>query len=113
MSRWYWGAVVSAALLVVSWLMPAYMTEEWGAVWPSQIGRGWNNRDADGNPLHDDLGNRIRPNPVRPVALVVFGVGAAALAGAGAFYPTKKRRPPTGSANQAAQAPGAGPCDIG
>ena len=45
--------------------MPAYMTLEGGAVWRSKVERGWNNRDADGNPLHDDLGNRIKPNPVR------------------------------------------------
>ncbi len=102
MSRWYWGAVVCAALFALTWFMPAYVTEEGGAVWPSQIGRGWNNRDADGNPLHDDLGNRIRPNPVRPVALVAFGVGAAALAVAGALYPKKKRRRPGGSATTAA-----------
>ena len=72
--------------------MPAYMTLEGGAVWPSQIGRGWNNRDADGNPLHDDLGNRIRPNPVRTAALFAFGVGTAGFAGAGHLYPRKRRR---------------------
>ena len=65
MSHRYWGATACAVGFAISWLMPAYMTLEGGAVWRSEVERGWNNRDADGNPLHDDLGNRIKPNPVR------------------------------------------------
>ena len=65
MSHRYWGATACAVGFAISWLMPAYMTLEGGAVWPSEVGRGWTNRDADGHPLHDDLGNRIKPNPVR------------------------------------------------
>ncbi|HKI31398.1 MAG TPA: hypothetical protein VKA46_05995 [Gemmataceae bacterium] len=91
MSRWYWGAVVCAVLFGITCLMPAYVNEEGGAVWPWQIGRGWNNRDADGRPTHDDLGNRIKPNWVRTAALVVFGAGAGGLAVAGYFYPTRRR----------------------
>ena len=94
MSRWYWGAVACAVLFVLAWFMPAYVTGEGGAVWPRQIGRGWNNVDADGHPRHDDLGNRIYPNRVRTAALVGFGVGTAALAGAGYFFPRKRRRRP-------------------
>ena len=97
MTRWYWGAVVCGVLFIVSWIMPPYMTEEWGVVWRGQIGRGWNNLDPDGNPRHDDLGNRIRPNPVRTAALIVFGIGAATLAAAGYFDPKKRRQPPGGS----------------
>jgi hypothetical protein len=94
MNRWYWGAVVCAALFALSWLVPPYMTEEWGIVWRSEVGRGWNNLDADGNPRHDDLGNRIRPNPVRTAGLIVFGVGTLTLAAAGYFDPKKRRKPP-------------------
>ncbi len=106
MSRWYWGALICAALFALTLVLPPYMTEDGGVVWRSEIKRGWNNRDADGHPLHDDLGNRIRPNPVRPVALVLFGVSAAALACVGALSPKKKRRRPADSATAAAdQAP--------
>jgi hypothetical protein len=92
MNRWYWAAVVCAGLFVFTWLMPAYVNEQGGAVWPWQIGHGWNNVDADGHPRHDDLGNRIRPNGVRTAALFSFGFGASSLAVAGFFSPKKHRR---------------------
>jgi hypothetical protein len=92
MTRWYWGAVVCAALFVITLPMPAYVTEQGGGVWWWQIGRGWNNVDSDGHPRHDDLGNRIHPNRVRTAALFVFGIGTAALAVAGYFSPNKRER---------------------
>jgi hypothetical protein len=95
MNRWYWGAVICTGLFALTWLLPPYMTQEGGVVWRSEIGRGWNNKDADGNPTHDDKGNRIQPNPVRPVALIVLGLGAAALAGAGYLVPRRRRQPST------------------
>jgi hypothetical protein len=99
MSRWYWGAVLCAVGFAISWFMPAYMTLEGGAVWPGEIGRGWNNRDANGNPTHNDQGDRIKPNRFRDAALVAFGLGAVGLAGYGFLYP-KKRRIPVGSARE-------------
>ena len=92
MNRWYWAGVICAVCFALSWFMPAYMTEEGGAVWPWEIGIGWNNVDADGNPRHDAKGNRIKPNPVRKVALVIFAAGGAACAVAGYLQAAKKRR---------------------
>ncbi len=92
MSRWYWAAVACAALFVLTLLMPPYLTREGGGVWPWQIGHGWNNVDENGDPRHDDLGNPIRPNPIRTVALYGFGISAGALAIAGYFSPKKRRR---------------------
>ena len=71
--------------------MPAYITKEWGAVWPWEIKRGWNDLDADGNPTHDDLGNQIRPNPVRKVALIIFGVSGAFFVVAGYVHNARRR----------------------
>jgi hypothetical protein len=92
MSRWYWSALACAALFVFSWLMPAYVTEDGGAVWSWEIGRGANWRDADDNPLHNDRGDRIKPNWVRSAALLVFGPGTVGLAGAAYLCPRKRRR---------------------
>jgi hypothetical protein len=92
MSRWYWAAVACAVCFVITLLMPAYVTKEWGGVWWWQIGRGWNDTDPDGNPRHDDLGNRIWPNHVRTVALYAFGAGTVGLAVAGYLSPKKRRR---------------------
>ena len=91
MNSWYWIAVVCAACFAVSWFMPAYITKEWGAVWPWEIKSGWNNLDDNGNPTHDDLGNQIKPNPVRKVALVIFGVSGAIFVVAGYFHNAKQR----------------------
>jgi hypothetical protein len=92
MSRWYWAAVACAVLFVLTLLMPAYVTDEGGGVWWWQIGRGWNNVDDNGQPRHDDLGNRIHPNRVRTAAVWAFGAGTAALAVAGFFSPKKRER---------------------
>jgi hypothetical protein len=94
MNRWYWGAIVCVILCAITAVMPAYETEDGYGVWFWQIGRGWNNRDANGNPTHDDLGNRIRPNYVRLGALYAFGAGATALAIAGFFSPRRRRSAP-------------------
>jgi hypothetical protein len=91
MSHWYWAAIVCAALLVITALMPAYITDQGGGVWWWQIDRGWNNVDEHGDPRHDDLGNRIRPNWVRTGALYGFGVAGAGCVVAG--YLSKKKRP--------------------
>jgi len=93
MNRWYWGGILCAVCFVISWFMPAYITKEWGAVWSWEIGRGWNNVDADGYPTHDDRGNQIKPNPVRKVALVVFALAGGALAVAGYLQNSRRREP--------------------
>ena len=92
MNRWYWGGVICAVGFSLSWISPAYITEEWGGVWFWEIGRGWNNVDPDGNPKHDDKGNRIKPNPVRKVALIFFGLGGAACTVAGYLQDAKRER---------------------
>jgi hypothetical protein len=33
MSRWYWAGIACAALFVITWLMPAYVTDQGGGVW--------------------------------------------------------------------------------
>jgi hypothetical protein len=91
MSRWYWAGIACAALFVITWLMPAYVTDQGGGVWWWQIGQGWNNVDENGDPRHDDLGNRIHPNWVRKLALYGFGIGGAACTVAG--YLSGKKRP--------------------
>jgi hypothetical protein len=47
--------------------------------------------DENGDPRHDDLGNRIHPNWVRKLALYGFGIGGAACTVAG--YLSGKKRP--------------------
>ncbi len=104
MNRWYWAAVACAALYVLTLLMPAYVTEQGGGVWWWQVGIGWNHTDSEGHPLHDNLGNRIRPNRVRTVALWAFGAGTVALAAAGFLSPKKRERrsaPPAEGINPA------------
>jgi hypothetical protein len=91
MSRWYWGAIACGLGFALAWLLPEYVTDEGGGVSSRDVGIGWNWRDADGNPLHDALGNRIKPNRVRTVALIGFGAGAVALVGAGLALPRKKK----------------------
>src|SRR4051812_9191645 len=91
MSRWYWGALACGVCFVLAWFMPEYVRKDGlGGVYGRDVGLGWNWRDADGNPLHDAQGNAIAPNRVRTAALYGFGT-AAALFGAGLFYPRPKK----------------------
>jgi hypothetical protein len=92
MNRWYWGAIVCVALFIITFILPAYVTDQGGGVWWWQIGFGWNNVDENGHPRHDNAGNRIHPNRVRTVALWAFGAGTAALLAAGFFSPRRERR---------------------
>ncbi len=92
MNAWYWSAVVCGLLTIGSWLLPPYFDEETGrGVYRSQVGRGWNWVDENGDPIHDDLGRRIHPSRVRPVAVVGFAGLTFGLASTG-FVRARRRR---------------------
>jgi hypothetical protein len=92
MSRWYWGAIACGVCFGLTWLMPEYVRKDGlGGVYGRDVGLGWNWRDADGNPLHDNQGNAIEPNRVRTAALVGFGLAAAALFAAALVYRKPKK----------------------
>ncbi len=93
MSRWYWGAIACAAAFVLSWfILPPYVRKDGlGAVYTSEIGLSWNWTDSHGNPLHDGVGNPIKPFWPRMVVLIVFAVGAAGLFAAGLAFPRRAR----------------------
>jgi hypothetical protein len=91
MNAWYWSAVVCGLLTVGSVLLPAYVNEDGQGVYYSQMTRSWNWVDADGHPIHDDFGNRIHPNRVRTVAIIVFANLTVGLAAVG-FVKARRRR---------------------
>jgi hypothetical protein len=98
-SRWCKAATACALVFEVSWVaIPEYYTwdrDGYYGVYRWNMGQGWNWIDSDGNPLHDRLGNSIRPNRVRTVILCALAVGAVGLAGAGLAFPKRRRPPPS------------------
>jgi hypothetical protein len=92
MNAWFWAAVVCGLLTVGACLLPKYYDEETGqGVYSSQVGRGYNWLDENGNPIHDDLGRRIHPNPVKPIAVIGFAGLTVALATVGLIQARRKR----------------------
>ena len=93
MSRWYWGAVACVVGFVLCWfILPPYERKDGlGAVYRSQIGLSWNWTDSSGNPLHDAVGNPIKPFWPRTLVLAVFGVGAVGLFATGLAFPRRRR----------------------
>jgi hypothetical protein len=94
MNAWYWSAVVCGLLTVGACLLPKYYDEETGrGVYESQVGRGNNWLDENGDPIHDDLGRRIHPNRVKPFAVSGFAGLTVGLAVVG-FVRARRRRKP-------------------
>ncbi len=86
------AAFVCGLLTIGACLLPKYYDEETGqGVYESQVGRGNNWLDENGYPIHDDLGRRIHPNRVKPVAVGIFAVLTVGLAATG-FWRVRQRR---------------------
>jgi hypothetical protein len=92
MNAWYWAAVVCGLLTIGAYCLPKYYDEETGrGVYESEVGRGNNWLDENGNPIHDDLGRRIHPNRVRPFAVSGFAALTVGLVVVG-FIRVRQRR---------------------